>query len=162
MYLASAAEINAVTVAIAAYGAIVGSVALILQGVAWWASWRTHVRLRIGRYQVANLGQATEAVILFEMINLSAHQIKVTHVSICPERRGEPFLFIPRPLPTSQILPIEIGSRDNATVWMPVTELEKHRNLHKKVRAQLSTSDGKTFRSKRTRLDKKEQTDFSS
>jgi hypothetical protein len=65
----SALEI--VTVVIAGYAALVGTLALAFQAISWLRSWSTRVEVSCGRYDLVSVGEEPETVVLIRMINHS-------------------------------------------------------------------------------------------
>jgi hypothetical protein len=141
----SALEI--VAVAVAGYAALVGSVVLAFQVLSWLRSWNTRVEVRCGRYDLLSAGEEPETVVLMRMINHSGHEVKITSVGWGPQRRKGPASVIVRPWPLELRLPFTIPPRDSQEVWTKPELLGL--DLNRKVRAQVTTSDGKLFKSKR-------------
>jgi hypothetical protein len=144
----SALEI--VTVVIAGYAALVGSVALAFQALSWLRSWSTRVQVICGRYQLVSANAEPETVVLIRMINHSGHEIKITSVGWDRQRRKGPATVIVRPWPLELPLPFPIAPRDSQEVWTKPELLGLDTN--RKVRAQVTTSDGKTFKSKKIQV----------
>lgn len=111
----SALEI--VTVVIAGYAALVGTLALAFQIISWLRSWSTRVEVKLGRFQLASADAEPEAVVLLRMINHSGHPVKVTSVGTAPQRRNGPGTVIIRPWPLELQLPFTIQARDSMEVW---------------------------------------------
>ncbi|MGE5336000.1 MAG: hypothetical protein ACM3JL_01085 [Nitrososphaerota archaeon] len=137
-----------VTVVIAGYAALVGTFALAFQTISWLRSWSTRVEVRLGRYELHTPNVGSESVVLFHLVNHSSHEVKVTHVGFARQRRKGPAFVITRPWPVEQPLPIPIPPRDSRDVWTKPDQLPEGLNRDKKVRALISTSDGKSFKSK--------------
>lgn len=81
------------------------------------------------------------------MINHSGHEVKITSVGWGQQRRKGPAYVITRPWPLELPLPFLGAPRDSQDVWTKPELLNL--DLDRKVRAQVSTSDGKLFKSKR-------------
>jgi len=137
-----------VTVAIAGYAALVGTLALAFQAISWLRSWSTRLEVKLGRYELHTPNVGSEPVILFHLVNHSSHEVKVTHVGFAPQRRKGPAFVITRPWPVEQPLPIPIPPRDSRDVWTKPDQLPKGLDQERKVRALISTPDGKSFKSK--------------
>jgi len=78
-----------VTTAIAIYAAVVSTVALALELVSEWRSWGTRVQvaLRPGM-AIVRPHAPDESAVVFELINHSAHPVKITHLGMEPLQRG--------------------------------------------------------------------------
>jgi hypothetical protein len=137
--------LDIVTVVIAGYAALVGTFALAFQAISWLRSWST--RVKCGRYELHSVGADPETVVLIRMINHSGHEVKITSVGWGQQRRKGPAFVITRPWPLELPLPFTIAPRDSQDVWTKPGMLNL--DLDRKVRAQVSTSDGKLFKSKR-------------
>jgi hypothetical protein len=133
------------TAAIAMYAALVATAALALQLVSEWRSWATRVEVSVSRMKLARPDAAPEPVILFRLINHSGHQVKVTHLSMDPVRRGGQHTLFPQPLPLAQAGPFTIPPRDAVTVYQP-PNLGADADLDHKTRAAVATSDGASSR----------------
>jgi hypothetical protein len=142
---ANALEI--VTVVVAGYAALVGTVAFAFQVLSWLRSWGTRVEVKCGLYNIVSVGEEPEPVVLIRMLNHSGHEVKITSVGWGPQRRKGPASVIVRPWPLELRLPFTIGPRDSQDVWTKPELLGL--DLDRKVRAQVTTSDGKMFKSKR-------------
>jgi hypothetical protein len=140
------------TFILAAFGAVTGSIALSFQIYSSVRTWKTRLEISIGLNDIFDANQNKEVVASYRMVNHSGHIIRVTHVGMAPKKRKENPAWIPRPYPLSQPLPIEIAARDSSCVWVPIEEFKAFASLDEKVRAQVWTSDGKRFRSKKTKL----------
>jgi len=139
--------LDIVTVVIAGYAALVGTFALAFQAISWLRSWSTRVEVKCGRYELHSVGEEPETVVLIRMINHSGHEVKITSVGWGAQRRKGPAFIIARPWPLELRLPFTIPSRDSQEVWTKPDLLGL--DPARKVRAQVSTSDGKLFKSKR-------------
>lgn len=139
------------TSVLAAYGALVATAALALELVSQWRSWSTRVEVQVSSMILAKANGPDEPVILFRLINHSAHKVKVTHLGMEPLRRGGRHLFFPQPLPLGVPGPFEIPSRDSITLYQPPESLADGDPRHK-TRAIVATSDNKRFKSKRVRI----------
>lgn len=141
--------LDIVTVAIAGYAALVGTFALAFQAISWLRSWSTRVEVSCGRYDLVGVEQDPETVVLIRMINHSGHEVKIVSVGWAPQRRKGPGFVITRPWPLELPLPFTIAPRDSQDVWTKPELLGL--DPDRKVRAQVATSDGKTFQSKKIR-----------
>jgi hypothetical protein len=139
------------TSALAFYGAVVATAALTLELVSEWRSWSTRVEVQVSRMILAQPDRPHEPVVLFRLINHSAHPVKVTHLGMEPLRKGGRHLFFPQPLPLGLPGPFEIPPRDSITLHQPPESLADGDPEHK-TRAIVATSDDKRFKSKRVRL----------
>ena len=139
--------LDVVTVVIAGYAALVGTFALAFQAIAWLRCWSTRVEVTCGRYELHTVGADSETVVLIRMINHSGHEVKITSVGWAHQRRKGPAFVITRPWPLELPLPFTIAPRDSQDVWTKPELLKL--DLDRKARAQVSTSDGKLFKSKR-------------
>jgi len=124
-----------------------GTFALAFQAISWLRSWSTRVEVKCGRYELHSLGADPETVVLIRMINHSGHEVKITSVGWAHQRRKGPAFVIARPWPLELPLPFTIPPRDSQEVWTKPDLLGL--DLDRKVRAQVTTSDGKLFKSKR-------------
>ncbi len=94
-----------------------------------------------------------EPIILFRLLNHSGHEVKVTHVSLEPVRRRGPHLFFPHPLPLPMAGPFSIPAQDSVTVYIkPDVVADAEHDPAWRTRGTITTSDGRTFRSKRVRV----------
>lgn len=139
--------LDIVTVVIAGYAALVGTLALAFQAISWLRSWSTRVEVSCGRYDLVSVGEEPETVVLIRMINHSGHEVKITSVGWGQQRRKGPAYVITRPWPLELPLPFVVAPRDSQDLWTKPDMLNL--DLDRKVRAQVSTSDGKLFKSKR-------------
>lgn len=73
--------------------------------------------------------------------------MKITHLGMEPIERGGQAFFFPNPLPYGTPGPFEIPPRDAITLYQPPDTLGEG-DPHHKTRAQVTTSDGKTFKPK--------------
>ena len=111
----------------------------------------TRVEVQLKRRTIIGPGRS-EPAIVFTLINHSGHAVKITHLGMEPiEKGGEAFFFFPAPLPYGTPGPHEIPPRDAITLYQPPDTLGTGDPGHK-TRARVTTSDGKTFRSKRVRV----------
>lgn len=149
---AQTSSLQLATAIVAGYAAIVASTALTFQIFAWARGWRTRVDVRVSHGSIVQAGAVTRTdLILFRLVNHSSHPITLTLLGFAPTSRRDQSLWIPR-LPDGQPLPLKIGPRDSANAWIDAAALRAHRNLTQPIRAEVSTSDGRTFRSKPTHL----------
>lgn len=136
--------------AMAVYAAIVSTAALTLELVSQWRTWATRVEVKMRRMTIASPTGSYPAVV-FTIINHSGHAVKVTHLGMEPIKKGGPSLFFPQPLPLGIPGPFEIPPRDAITLHQTPESLGEGDPEHK-TRAVVSTSDGKTFKSRKARL----------
>jgi hypothetical protein len=136
------------TTIVAAYAALISTAALAVQLVREWRTWGTRVEVKLRRMTIIGPGKPSEPAIIFELINHSAHGVKITHLGMDPIDKGGQAFFFPNPLPYGTPGPHEIPPRDAITLYQPPHTLGKGDPRHK-TRARVTTSDGNTFRSKR-------------
>jgi hypothetical protein len=145
---------EALTLAVAAYAALVATLVAAFQAV----SARTRMKVVPMWMELHTPGPAEvpgpppEEVVLVTMTNHSDHPVKVTHLSFAPSR-GKRWFFVYRPYPVEEPLPIAIESRDSKMVWTLPDRLEGALDLDGRVRVRVSTSNGKTFNSGRVYLE---------
>jgi hypothetical protein len=144
-------SLDVATAIVAGYAAIVASVALAFQIIQSLRTWQTRVEVDLRRMMLSEPRGTPEPVVLFTLTNHSGHRVKVTHVGLDPLKRGGMHIFIPHPL--GLVIPgvFEIEARDSTTVYI-TPDVLKDGDPDWKTRARISTSDGKTFRSKKVRL----------
>lgn len=133
--------LDIVTVVIAGYAAVVGTFALAFQAVTWWRSWATRVAVKLSISEIHQAGVEPETIVVFHMVNHSAHPVKIIHVGFDRQTRGGSPSFIYRPLPVHQPLPIEIPPRDAQQVWTTPDAVRKTMDPTRKFRAQVGTAD---------------------
>jgi hypothetical protein len=137
--------IAALTDVLAVYGAVVSSVTALAGYLTWRIGMRTSLSVRAALMVLHESGGCDQRVVTINMINNSHHEVAVTHVGF--KRKGSnQHLFIPRPLPVEEPVPIIIPARRAKTVWVPEEVLADHAN--EKLRAQISTDDGHDFTAK--------------
>jgi hypothetical protein len=139
------------TIALAIYASLVATAALALELVSQWRSWSTRVEVQVSRMQLARPNEEPEPVILFRLVNLSGHPVKITHLGMQPLRRGGKHLFFPAPLPLGVPGPFEIPARDSITLYQPPASVADGDPGYR-TRAIIATSDNKQFKSKRVRV----------
>lgn len=145
--------LDVATAIVAGYAALVATLALSFQVFQWLRTWQTRVVVDLRPMQMAQAGQAGEPVVLLELLNHSGHRVKVTHVGLTPVKRGGMHMWIPHPLGLPVPGPFEIPPRDSVTVYVkPEVIAESDHDPNWKTRAQITTTDRRTFRSKRVRL----------
>jgi hypothetical protein len=105
----SALEI--VTIVVAGYAALVGTLALAVQVATWFRTWATRVEVTLSPMQIIDATGTDEAIVLFRMINHSEHPVKITSLGFAPQKRGGMGAVIARPYPLGQPLPIPIAAR---------------------------------------------------
>jgi len=140
-----------VTTVIAIYAAVVASGALAFNVFSWWRTWATRVKVDLRRLQIFEPGAVSGPVVHFQLTNHSTHAVKVTHVGLGPVNKGDLHIWIPRPHGVAAPGPFEIPARDSVSVWIKPAELSRGDPKHR-TRAIVKTSDGRSFRSKRTRV----------
>ena len=141
--------LDIVTVVVAGYAALVGTVAFVFQVISWARTWSTRVEVKVGPFELATPGVGSEPVVLFRMINHSGHEVKITHVGFAPQKRKGPGFLIMRPWPLEMPTPFPIAPRDSQVVWTKPDLVPEGIDLDRKIRALITTSDGKTFKSKK-------------
>jgi hypothetical protein len=100
---------------------------------------------------LAGAGQPSQPVVLFKITNHSGHSVKVTHVGLAPIQRGGLHLVIPQP--HGLVIPgaFDVPPRDSVTVWIEPKQLSDG-DPEWKTRALISTSDDRTFKSNKVRV----------
>jgi hypothetical protein len=126
---------------------------LAVQLVREWRTWSTRLKVEIQpNMSVVTPGtvltQETQSVVVFKITNHSDHLAKVTHLGMEPTKRGGKSIFFAAPLPAGVPGPFEVPPHDSITLYQPQEGFEDGDPTYK-TRARVSTSDGKTFRSKR-------------
>jgi hypothetical protein len=143
-------SLDIATAIVAGYAAIVATGAVFVQGFTWWQSWATRVEVDIGHMHLLGPNRAPEPAIVFKITNHSSHPVKITHLSLAPVKNDGQHLLFPQPLPLGLPAPWEIAARDAITMHQPLLK-SADVDPRRKTRAQVVTSDGKTFRSKKIR-----------
>jgi hypothetical protein len=144
--------LDVATAIVAGYAAIVATLGLGFQMVSWLLGWQTRVHVRvIPKMMVTNATGPNEAAVVFKLVNRSSHPVKITHLGMDPLKKGGPHIMFPQPLPLPVAGTFEIPPRDAVTVWQPPTSF-KDGDPDWKTRARATTSDDKTFKSKRLRV----------
>src|SRR4051794_40211279 len=155
------ADVDPVSISIAGYAAVVATVGIGFQWFSWRRNTQTRVTVKLSRRQILTPGEPTppdsDDIALIDMVNHSGHEVAVTHVSFKPQRKGDPFLFIPRPLPETQPTPIIIPARRSKAVWVTIAMLEEKADLTKPIQARISTDDDHDFDSKPGVLDESDR-----
>jgi hypothetical protein len=149
------AAVDPVSVSIAGYAAVVATASVVFQIFSWRRNTQTRIEVKLGPRELITPGALAtppERVILIDMVNHSGHEVAVTHLGFKPQTPGGDHLWIPRPLPTSQPLPIVILPRRSVAVWVTPDALEDHVNMTEPIQARISTDDGKSFDSKQVIL----------
>jgi hypothetical protein len=139
------------TTAVAGYAALISTAALAVQLVREWRTWGTRVVVEVRRMMLASPRAPSEPVVMFDIINHSGHLVKITHLVMEPLEKGGKSSLFPQPLPHGVPGPFEIPPRDAITLYQPVDSLGEG-DPHHKTRASVTTSDHKTFKSKRVRV----------
>ncbi len=132
------------TDALAIYGAVVSSATVVVGYVTWRRTIQTRVEVKMRAMMLHDPSGPDRPVVIIEMINHSQHQVAVTHVSFQRSDTDE-YLFIPRPLPVTEPMPIVIAPRRAKSVWVEEPTLGVL--AHEPLRAHVSTEDGHSFRS---------------
>jgi hypothetical protein len=133
---------------VAGYAALIATAGLAVQLVREWRTWGTRVEVKLRRMSIIGPGKPAEPAVIFELINHSGHLVKITHLGMEPIEKGGQAFFFPTPLPYGTPGPFEVPPRDAITLYQPPDTLGEG-DPHHKTRARVTTSDGKTFRSKR-------------
>lgn len=145
--------LDVATAVVAAYAAVVATLAFSFQVFQWLRTWQTRVAVELRAMHMARAGQPGEPVVLFALVNHSGHRVKVTHVGLAPVKRDGMHVWIPHPLGLAAPGPFEIPPRDSVTVYIkPDSIADSEHDPNWKTRAQISTSDHRTFKSKRVRV----------
>jgi hypothetical protein len=144
------AGVDPVSVSIAGYAAVVATVGIGFQVFSWRRNTQTRLKVKLSRRELMTPGDPAppEKVALIEMVNYSNHEVAITHVGFKPQRKGDPHLFIPRPLPETEPVPIVIPPRRSKNVWVTIDMLEEKANLTKPLQARIGTDDDHDFDSK--------------
>lgn len=144
------------TSGLAIYGAAVASGGLAVQLMREWRTWGTRISVKMRPMMLAHpptplTKRIDEPVVVFEITNHSDHLAKVTHLSVEPITKGGKNLWFPQPLPHGVPGPFEVPPHDSITLYQPRYSFKDGDPNHK-TRARVSTSDGKTARSKRVSI----------
>lgn len=107
----------------------------------WRRSIGTRVNLTMAPMILAGSGPA-ESVVVVKMVNVSQHEVAVSHLSFKQED-SDVAMLVARPLPVHEPLPILISPHRSKTVWVPEKTLEQHK--HDRLRAHISTEDDHDF-----------------
>jgi hypothetical protein len=144
------------TTAIAVYAALIATGGLAVQLVREWRTWATRLEVKVRPMKITTPGfvltQDAEPVVVFEIINHSPHPVKVTHLWLEPLKAGGSSSLFPSPLPRGTPGPHEIQPHDAVTLYQTRDSLGEG-DPEQETRAVVATSDGKTFKSKRIRVD---------
>jgi hypothetical protein len=144
-------ELDIATAIVAGYAALVATLAFAFNAFSWLRTWQTRLKVQLRAMDRLEAGQPPEPIVLFRMTNDSGHDVKVTHVGLTPITRGGLPSVIPHPLGLPVAGVFVVPSRDSVDVWIKPERLTDGDPKHK-TRAQVVTSDGKTFKSKRVRV----------
>ena len=143
---------------LALYGAIVGTVSIVLGGgsLAWQIySWRQDRRTRVA-VRLANGflgGGAVQALLTITAVNYSAHPVTVNSVGLESQDGSKQWALLPM-VPGSTI-PGVIKARDSGSTWVVVEDASRvGLDLFKPLIGRVDLSTGQTFQSKRTVLRK--------
>jgi hypothetical protein len=143
--------VDALSTSIASVALLVSVVSAGFQIYAWRRDRSTRPDVRVSARFVHPSG---EHVVYIELVNHSNHEVAVTHVSFMPQKPGDNFLYIPRPLPVEEPIPIVIPPRRSKAVWVLRETLAEKLDLDQPVRAHVSTDDRLDFDSPATLLDR--------
>ena len=146
-----ALAVDVVSTSIAGLALVVAALSAGFQIYAWRRDRSTRVEVRVSARFVHPTG---DHVIYIELINHSNHDVAVTHISFNPQRPDGGFLYIPRPFPVEQPIPIVMPPRRSKAEWVLRETLADKLDLDKPVQALVSTDDGLDFDSKPVVLDK--------
>ncbi len=147
--------LDVVTAVVAGYAAAVATAGVAVQGATWWRGWATRVKVAVRPgMKVATPGTPVtdhEDAIIFEIVNHSGHDVKIVTFWLARGwRRKRGGWAIPWlrgvPAPGQFTIP----ARDAVTPYLSPEDVEMTRGMA--VRAYVKTSDGRVFRSRRTRL----------
>ena len=113
MPLLAASDLEIATAIVAAYAALVASLALAFNVFSWLRTWQTRVKVELRRMELVSPGQGPAGtVILFFLTNQSGHPVKVTSLGLTPLQKRGQHLVITRPLGLAVPGPFEIPPRD--------------------------------------------------
>jgi hypothetical protein len=143
--------IDVVSTSIAGVALVVSALSAGFQIYAWRRDRSTRVEVRVSARFVHPTG---EHVVFIELINRSAHEVAITHLSFMPQRPGDPFLYIPRPFPEEEPIPIVIAPRRSKGLWVLRETLGEGLDLDQPVRVRVSTGDALNFDSEPVLLEK--------
>jgi hypothetical protein len=140
------------TTGIAIYAALIATGGLAVQLVRAWRTWSTRLTVEVRpRMSVVRPGTAltgeSEPVVVFAIINHSDHLAKVTHLSVEPIKDDGKSILFAAPFPAGTPGPWEVPPHDSITLYQPEASFADG-DRSRTTRARVSTSDGKTFRSK--------------
>ena len=146
--------LDIVTAVVAIYAALVATGAFVVNLLNWIRAWQTRVEVIVQRMDSVAFGSSErEPVVLFELVNRSAHPVKVTTLSLAPVRKGGEHLLFLRPFPLTSPLPIELPPHDATDLWIEPDEIAKaDPDPSYRTRAWVRTSDRGNFKSKRFRV----------
>ena len=148
-----ATGLDIATAIVAGYAALVATVALAFNFFSWLRTWQTRLKIDLRRMESVTPGDpaSREPVVFFHLINHSGHVVKVTSVALAPITKGGPHLFIGHPLPLPRPGPFEVQPRDSTSVYVRPEVISDGDPEHK-TRAEIGTSDRRSFNSKWVRL----------
>jgi hypothetical protein len=141
------------TTGIALYAALIATGGLAVQLVREWRTWSTRLTVEVQpRMSVVQPGTTLtgepESVVVFKIINHSDHPAKVTHLSVEPIKGDGKSIAFMAPFPGGTPGPWPVEPHDSITLYQPEDSFADGDPTYK-TRARVTTSDGKTFRSKR-------------
>lgn len=143
------------TAGIALYAALVATGGLAVQLVREWRTWGTRLTVDVRPMRLVLPGArpttAAEPVVVFEIINHSDHRVKVSRLWLEPMKPGGTSSLFPSPYPRGSPGPHEIPPHDSIVLYQPRDSLGDGEPDHR-TRACVTTSDGKTFKSRRIRV----------
>jgi hypothetical protein len=149
--LATTTPLDIATAIVAGYAALVATLALSFNVFSWLRTWQTRLKVQLQPRERVTPGAPAEQIVLFRLTNHSGHVVKSTHVGMTPIKRGGLSLMFPQPHGLPVPGRFEVPPRDSVDVWIEPARLAGGDPSHK-TRAQVVTSDGKTFKSKRVRV----------
>jgi hypothetical protein len=141
------------TTVVALYAAAIASGGLAVQLVREWRTWGTRISVTMRPMTLSHpptplTERIDEPVVMFHITNHSDHAAKVTHLSVEPINSSGKSLWFPQPLPSGTPGPHEIPPHDSITLYQPRYSFKDGDPTYK-TRAVVSTSDGRSARSKR-------------
>ncbi len=146
---------------LALYGAIVGSVSILLSvaSLGWQIySWRrdrsTNVEVQLS-YGVIGLPTGAQEAVIITAINHSRHPIRINSAGLELQDGSRNWTIKPS-IPNGASLPGTIDPNDSATTWWFQSEVEQVKiDVYKPLVARVMAANGQPFRSKRRPLRKR-------
>jgi hypothetical protein len=141
------------TTGIALYAAFIATGGLAIQLIREWRTWGTRITVTMSPMMLSYpptplTERIDEPVVMFHITNHSDHLAKVTHLGVEPLTKGGQHSLFPSPFPRGTPGPHEIPAHDSITLYQPRDSF-KDGDPEWKTRARVTTSDGKTAKSKR-------------